>query len=214
MNIASFEFNIFGVNTYIVWDENTKKAAVVDPGMCTTDEEAIIADFIENHRLNITHLINTHLHIDHTLGNDYISNRYSVTTEANPGDTQLGLSRGIQAEMFRLRIPRPTPLAIEHELHDGDILHIGSGTLEVITVPGHTQGSIALYCPESKFVITGDALFERSIGRTDLPGGDYISLINSIRTRLLTLPPDTMVYPGHGGRTTIDNEIRHNPYLH
>ncbi len=213
MKIARFEFNLFGVNTYVVWDEATKQAAVIDPGMQTDAEALQLDEFIKAHSLNVTHLINTHLHIDHTLGNDHIIKHYNLTTEAHQGDATLGLGRAEQARMFHLRMAEPSPLNIGVNLHGGEEIALGAGKLKVIEVPGHSQGSIALYDAADKFVITGDALFNGSIGRTDLPGGNHQQLVNAIRKQLLTLPDDTAVYPGHGPATTIGAEKYQNPYL-
>lgn len=213
MKIARFEFNLFGVNTYIVWDETTKQAAVVDPGMQTDAEALQLDEFIKAHSLNVTHLINTHLHIDHTLGNDHVIKQYNLATAAHQGDATLGMGRAEQARMFHLRMPEPAPLSIGINLKQGDEIAVGAGRLKVIEVPGHSQGSIALYNPDDRFVITGDALFNGSIGRTDLPGGNYQQLIDAIHHQLLTLPDDTVVYPGHGPATTIGAEKHQNPYL-
>lgn len=213
MKIERFEFNLFGVNTYIVWDETTKQAAVVDPGMQTDAEALQLDEFIKTHSLNVIHLINTHLHIDHTLGNDHVIKQYNLATAAHQGDATLGMGRAEQARMFHLRMPEPAPLSIGINLKQGDEIAVGAGTLKVIEVPGHSQGSIALYDADDRFVITGDALFNGSIGRTDLPGGNYQQLIDAIRHQLLTLPDDTMVYPGHGPATTIGAEKHQNPYL-
>lgn len=215
IKIASFQFNLFGVNTYVVWDDITRDAAIIDPGMSSPEEESELTGYISDNNLTVKHLINTHLHIDHTLGNDFVTGRYGLGTEAATADAPLGENRAAQARMFHLRIPEPRPLAIATPLHDGDIISVGTGKLRVISVPGHSPGSIALYCDDTVpgFVITGDALFDGSIGRTDLPGGNHRQLIESITRHLLTLPADTVVYPGHGGTTTIGNEMRYNPFL-
>ena len=213
MKIASFEFNLFGVKTYVVWDEKTHHAAIIDPGMSDENERSALAQFINRHNLKISHLINTHLHIDHTLGNDFVMEEYAVPTEACNADAALGMARSAQAQMFHLRGIAPSPLSIDHNLVDGDKIWLGDEYLEVIYVPGHSPGSIALYCPQSKFVITGDALFNGSIGRTDRPGGNHQQLLDSIRTRLFSLPPETIVYPGHGAPTSIGHETGSNPFF-
>lgn len=217
IEIKRLEYNFFGVATYIVWDSEVRHAVVVDPGMMNRDEQRHFDSFISSKGLEVTHLVNTHLHIDHTLGNDYVASRYGIVTEAHPADAPLGAQRGSQAEMFRLPIARPEPLVISRNLADGDRISLDTGNsdddLRVISVPGHSPGSIALYCKSAGWVIAGDALFQGSIGRTDLPGGDYATLIESIRSRLLTLPPSTVVYPGHGPATTIGAEIRGNRFL-
>lgn len=213
MKIARFEFNLFGVNTYIVWDPETRDAAIIDPGMQSPEEERALADFIAERDLHPVHLINTHLHIDHTLGDDFVAAAYGLELEAAASDGFLGESRDSQASMFHLKLGDLKPLTIGRELSDGDIIEIGEGRLEVISVPGHSPGSIALYCPADRFVITGDTLFRGSIGRTDLPGGDGDTLRRAIRGRLLSLPADTTVFPGHGPATMIATERSSNPWV-
>ncbi len=213
MRIACFPVNLFGVNTYVVWDETTHEAAVIDPGMSSMSEQTKVSKYITENRLKPIAMINTHLHIDHTLGNDYIKENYGIGTQANKLDAPLGLMRAEQAAQFHLRIPAPQPLSVEHHLTDGDRIYLGKEYLEVITVPGHSPGSIALYSPSGKFVITGDTLFNSSIGRTDLYGGDLPTLIDSIQRKLFALPDDTRVYPGHGPSTTIGREKQFNPFL-
>lgn len=213
MKIQKFEFNLFGVNTYIVWDEQSLEAAVVDPGMSTPDECEQFAAFIARERLQVTALINTHLHIDHTLGDSYVEERYGTDLMANDSDSFLGQARDGQAAMFHLRGVDISPLTIDTVVKQGDMISVGNSQLEVLEVPGHSPGSIALYSKADGFVITGDALFRGSIGRTDLPQGDHATLIRAITNRLMTLPPQTVVYPGHGPATTIAAEARSNPYL-
>lgn len=213
MEIQSFEFNLFGVNTYIIFDTNTCEAAIVDPGMTTERECARIDNYIESNGLRVKYLINTHMHIDHLFGDEYIEEKYGVGISASTDDSILSSRIAEQARMFRLRTDMPEMLKVDNPLKNGDRLMLGAEPIDIIAVPGHSPGSIALYCPESKFVVTGDALFKNSIGRTDLPGGSHEQLISSITKRLLTLPPDTTVYPGHGPSTTIESELRHNPFL-
>lgn len=213
MKTARFEFNLFGVNTYIVWDPDTLEAAIIDPGMQTGEEEKALDDFIASRGLKPVHLINTHLHIDHTLGDEYVARKYNLALEAAAPDRFLGESRDGQARMFHLNLGTLAPLAIGRELADGDRISVGDGWLEVVAVPGHSPGSIALYSPSDRFVITGDALFRGSIGRTDLPGGDGDTLHRSIRSRLLSLPADTTVLPGHGPATMIATERSSNPWV-
>lgn len=213
MKIQSFEFNMFGVNTYIIFDTATCEAAVVDPGMIAARECARIDNYIESNGLHVKYLINTHMHIDHLFGDEYIEKKYGVGISASTDDSILSSRIAEQARMFRLRTDMPEMLKVDNPLKNGDRLMLGTEPIDIIAVPGHSPGSIALYCPESKFVVTGDALFKNSIGRTDLPGGSHEQLISSITKRLLTLPPDTTVYPGHGPSTTIESELRHNPFL-
>lgn len=212
MKTARFEFNLFGENTYIIWDPETLDAAIVDPGMQTDNEEKIFADFIASNGLHPVHLINTHLHLDHTLGDDFVSATYGLGLEAAAPDDFLGKDRSAQARLFHLDFGNLAPLTINKVLHAGDTIKVGEGELKVISVPGHTPGSIALYCAKDRFVLTGDALFRGSIGRTDLPGGNGDELRRSIRANLLTLPADTTVLPGHGPSTSIAME-RSNPWV-
>lgn len=213
MKIHKFEFNPFGELTYVVWDPATGQGAVVDPGMSSQWEQNLFDKFIADNGIRLRYLLYTHLHIDHTLGHEHIVRTYGVESYAAEADAPLGIQRAAQARMFNLPIAPPQALTIDIPLTDGQILPLGNESLQTIFVPGHSQGSVAYYCRQSGFVLTGDALFSNSIGRTDLPGGNYAQLIKSITNRLLTLPPDTTVYPGHGPSTTIRREAQTNPYL-
>ena len=213
MKVARLEFNVFGVNTYVVWDPATMEAAVIDPGMADPDECERFKQFIERENLQVVKLINTHLHVDHVLGDEYVMSAYDVGLTACAADAFLGDNVGSQAAMFHLRGVSTEGVTIAVEVKDGDIIEVGSGVLKVLEVPGHTPGSIALYDAADGFVITGDALFAGSVGRTDLPGGDHATLISAIKSKLLSLPDSTVVYPGHGPSTTIGAEKRDNPFL-
>lgn len=213
MKVTSFEFNPFGVNTYLVIDETTNEAAVIDPGMSNERECETFKRFIDASGAKITSLINTHLHIDHTLGNEFVETEYGVGLTAHSADEFLGQGRAQQAAMFGMRGVATSPLTIAHDVKQGDTIKVGNGRLRVLEVPGHSPGSIALWDDADGFVITGDALFKGSIGRTDLPGGNHAQLINAITNRLLTLPPETIVYPGHGPASTIAEEMHTNPFL-
>lgn len=212
MKVSRFVFNMFGVNTYVVWDPESLEAAIIDPGMIDDDERNALDSFIGSRGLKVTQLINTHSHLDHIFGNTYIKEKYGLEIKANPADDFLARTLPEQAARFGLRMPLQ-PQRLDVELHDGDIIFLGKERMEVLSVPGHSPGSIALYCPESNFVITGDTLFPGSMGRTDLPMGDYATLVDAIRRKLLTLPDSTVVFSGHGGETTIGNEKKSNPFL-
>ncbi len=212
MKVKTFTFNMFGVNTYVVYDPGTLQAAIIDPGMINTAEEQLLVDFIKENRLSPIHLINTHLHIDHTFGDDFIAATYGLKLEANEADSKFGQHRDVQARGFGL--PGSVgPVEIDVELNDGDKIIIGNGRLEVMTVPGHSPGSIVLYDREDGILFSGDVLFHGSIGRTDLAGGNHAQLIDGIHKKLLPLPDDTVVYPGHGTPTTIGRERRSNMFL-
>ena len=212
MKIAKFEFSLFGINTYVVWDPETHRGVIVDPGMSNAREEEALRRMLEREKIVVTDIINTHLHVDHAIGNKYAKELWDVPVLANRRDEPLGERMQQQALMFGLS-EKVSDVAITGYLEDGDTVKVGNGELKVLAVPGHSQGSIALYDKADGFVITGDALFAGSIGRTDLPGGNMQQLLQSIRAKLLTLPPETVVYPGHGPATTVGEELRSNPYV-
>lgn len=214
MQIAIFQFDLFGINTYLIWDPDTKEAAVVDPGMSSRQEEEAIENFIAEKGLSLRQVINTHLHIDHIAGIPFFQKKYNAKVLAHQGDEFMATGMMLKAQNsgFGLNLPLEN-IEISEYLKGGDTIQIGHEELKVLEVPGHSHGSIALYDPKGKWVITGDALFNGSIGRTDLPGGNYKELISSIESELLSLPDDTVVYPGHGPATTIGNEKHSNPFL-
>lgn len=212
MKIARFVFQLFCINTYVVWDTDTLRCAVIDPGMSSRQEESALKNFIERERLTVTNLINTHMHIDHVAGNGFVMRNYGVTVSAHRLDSDLGLNLRGQADMFGLDMDTDG-VVITTCLNDGDYVRIGNGSLKVLHVPGHSQGGIALYDAEDGFLISGDSLFAGSIGRTDLPGGNTHQLLTAVREKLLALPDNTVVYPGHGDSTTIGAEKHFNPFL-
>ncbi len=212
MDVSRFELNPFGENTYILWHKTAKKAIVVDPGMMRDDERDLIVDFLDRHELTLQAVILTHIHIDHVTGAKWLADKYGVKILANKGDELLASSLPMQAQLFGLKIDVPS-FNIDQALKDGDELMLGDEKIVVIATPGHSPGGICLYMPDSATVISGDTLFEGSIGRTDLPGGNFDRLISSIKTKLLTLPDDTVVAPGHGYTTTIGAEKQNNPFL-
>lgn len=212
MEIKRFEFNYFGENTYIIWDKESKEAAIVDPGMVNPDEVSEIESYISENSLDLKYILLTHIHIDHTFGIDALKSRYGVKVYAHKADEPLGKTRSEQARMFHLPVELG-PVNVDRYIADGDMLKLGKEDIKVIHTPGHSQGGVCYYVPDSRFILTGDTLFNRSIGRTDLPGGNQRQLILSIRTKLLELPTATVVYPGHGPSTTIGEEEQFNPFL-
>ncbi len=212
MNVKQFTFNPFAENTYVAWDPESLEAVIIDPGMIDRAEEQRIADFIREKNLRLVHLVNTHLHVDHTFGEEFIRDNYGLKVEANAGDTAMGLRRDAQARSFGLSVS-PMPLSIDVNLKDGDTVYFGNESLKVLEVPGHSPGSIVLYSPDQAVLFTGDVLFQHSIGRTDLAGGNHRQLIEGINAKLMTLPDETLVLPGHGPSTTIGEERKFNPYF-
>lgn len=212
MKIARFEFSLFGINTYAVFDPVTHECAIIDPGMSNKREREAITNFLNTNGLKLKYIINTHLHIDHAIGNEWLKEQFSPIVLSAQEDLPLGERMYEQARMFGLPMEVET-VEVDRFLKDGDNIKIGNGELKVISVPGHSKGSIALYDKEDGYLISGDALFAGSIGRTDLPGGSSKELLKSISTRLFTLPDNTFVYPGHGPSTTIGHERCHNPFF-
>lgn len=213
LSITRFEVNMFGELTYLLVDEATRECAIVDAGMHCREEEEAVDRYIADNGLKLTLLINTHLHMDHSFGINHLKRKYGVQLAANMGDQPYGDNFKAQLTRFGIKPEGHENVTIDRPLHTGDIIRIGDSSLEVIEVPGHTPGGIALYCKAQNFVLVGDSLFAGSIGRTDLPGGDHPTLIRAIREGLMTLPDDTTVLSGHGEPTTIGRERTHNPYL-
>lgn len=212
LKIESFVFNPFSENTYVVYDETTKECVIIDPGCGTPGEENELFGYIDSHRLKPLMAINTHGHIDHILGNAAVKKRYGIKVAAHPNVKDDFRRSCQQAALFGMPLSSNCELP-DVDLEDGEIIKVGESTLEVISTPGHAVGSISLYAEIEGWVFTGDALFCRSIGRTDLPGGNYEQLRTNIIERLFHLPDDTEVYPGHDHSTTIFDERRYNMFL-
>lgn len=214
MKIKQFVFNPFGVSSFIIYDSESKAAIAIDPGMLNSAEQKEFDSYIAENNLKLTQIVNTHLHLDHCFGNNYVRDKYGIKVAAHPDDAFLGNSLAEQASRFGIRLTGiDTKADIDIELKDGDNIEVGAHTLKVLHVPGHSPGSIALYCAEGDFVIGGDVLFKGSIGRTDLQGGNLDTLLDSIHSRLMTLPDSTNVLPGHDRFTTIGAERATNPYI-
>lgn len=212
MTIKRFEFNMFPVNTYVVSDEETKEAAIIDAGCYLESEFETLKGYISSQGLKPKYLLNTHLHFDHIFGNRPVYQEYGLRTCAHPADEDWLTEAKERTRMFGLKFPGE-PGFIGTYLKDGDILTLGKYTLECLHVPGHSAGSLVFYSPEVGCLFSGDALFRESVGRTDLPGGNHRVLTKAITQRLLRLPDDTVVYPGHGPSTTVGHEKQFNFYL-
>ena len=211
LSFESFVFNPFGENTYIIYSE-TGECVIVDPGCANTGEEDRLFGFIDSHRLKPLKVINTHGHVDHVVGNNAVKRRYGIPVAAHPDTKEDFKQAKRQAVWLGFQLAGDIDLP-DVDLEDDELIRLGDGVLEVICTPGHARGSVSLYAPAEGWVFTGDALFSRSVGRTDLPGGDFDTLRESIRSRLFTLPDDTEVFCGHGEPTTIGEEKDFNPYV-
>lgn len=213
IKVAKFTFQIFGINTYVIYDEDSRECAIIDPGMFDNIEREALDNFITREQLKPVHLINTHAHIDHVLGNAHVINKYGLTPEQHHDDEFLAERLAQQAREFGIPANDLDSKNNYVYLKEGDKIFLGKSVLKVIHVPGHSPGSIALYDEVDGILISGDILFHGSIGRADLPGGNMTKLIDGITRKLLTLPEKTIVYPGHGDETSIGYEKRYNPYL-
>lgn len=212
LKLDSFVFNPFAENTYVVYDDDTKECVIIDPGCSTAGEENELFGFIDSHRLKPLMAINTHGHIDHIVGNTAVKKRYGIPVAAHPNVKDDFLRSRQQAQLFGMSFMGEGELP-DRDLEDGEVIKVGESTLEVISTPGHAMGSISLYAEIEGWVFTGDALFCRSIGRTDFAGGNYETLRTSIKERLFHLPDDTEVFSGHGESTTIFDERKYNMFL-
>lgn len=211
MKIKIFEFNPIQENTYLLYDEESLDAVIIDCGAYHNEEKIQLKDFIESNNLNLKYLLNTHLHFDHVLGNHFIHKAYNMKPMYNKEEESMpGLRQQTQAVRFPIDYE---PVFADTYINDGDEIVFGNCKLKALLTPGHSPGSLSFYSEKDNCVFTGDALFFHSIGRTDLWGGDYDTLVNAINTKLLTLPAETVVYPGHGPSSTIKEEKQYNPYL-
>lgn len=210
MNIHSFCFNGFQVNTYLLWDE-TNECVIIDAACYQEFEKKELLHFIERNQLKPVKLLNTHCHIDHILGNSYVYDTFGLKPVIHSAGMMFLHNAKDHAWSFGFdmdRVIEPVDFVEEN-----DIIVFGNSTLKVLYTPGHADGSICLLSEKGRFVITGDVLFYGSIGRTDLPSGNYQLLISNILNKLMTLPSDYIVYPGHGSSTSIKEEAIHNPFL-
>ena len=211
ITIQPFEVNYFSENTYVLYDE-TKEAVLIDCGCLFPQEQKALSDFIAQKGLTLKRLLCTHLHMDHIFGCEFVYNTYGLSPEAHKMDVDNLPSAGEQAKRFGFPM-KVTDIPVKHYLVNGETVTFGESELTVLTVPGHSPGGLAFYNKKNGFVMVGDSLFAGSIGRTDLWGGNQEVLIASINDKLLALPDETIVYPGHGPETRVIDEKLNNPYL-
>lgn len=211
MKIKRFEFNMFPVNCYVISDE-TGEAAIIDAGCFFPEEQQMLKQYITDNKLTVKHLLNTHLHLDHVFGNPFILREFGLKAEACQLDEFLLAKLPDQCRMFGFS-PNEAPVGLGHYIEDGEIIRFGHTELQAIHVLGHSPGGMVYYCKADACLFSGDVLFQGSIGRADLEGGDFNELIEQISCRLLTLPDETLVYPGHGEPTSIGKEKMENPFF-
>ena len=204
--------NPFGENMYILWDEASHEAVVIDPGMMREGEREMVTKFIDEHQLNVKHVLLTHLHVDHITGARWLADKTGADVCGSALDNPLGQELPDQVAHFRINI-EVEPLTVDRNLSEGDTLQLGDEIIQVLHVPGHSPGGLAFYVPQSNLLFSGDTIFNGSIGRTDLWGGDFAQLINSIREKILPLPDETVIASGHGPTTTVADEKHCNPFL-
>ncbi len=210
ITIKTFVFNPFQENTYLLYDE-TSEAVIIDPGCSAKSEEEQLSAFVEANNLTLKHLLNTHSHIDHILGNRFVSEQYNLPVQSHKEDEFLITRAKEQAVLFGMQIDEP-PMPGNY-LDENDTIKFGNSELKIVHAPGHSPGSLVFYNENERFMIVGDVLFNQSIGRTDLPGGNLDTLLKSIFTKLFPLGDDMKVYSGHGATTTIGQERISNPFF-
>jgi hydroxyacylglutathione hydrolase len=210
VNVQSFVNNPYQENTYILFDDRGE-CAIIDPGMYTSAEQNAVVGFIKDNDLNPVLLLNTHCHIDHVLGNKFVFDQYGLKPKFHKGESDVLAAVVAYAPAMGFRYDAsPVP---DEFLPETGTIEFGNTALELIFAPGHSPAHLCFYNKAANILIGGDVLFRNSIGRTDLPGGNYDQLIINIKEKLFALPDDCTVYPGHGPETTIGYEKQHNPYL-
>jgi len=207
INIRGFEAPVFAENGYIVWRAGSSKAVVVDPGGAVDS----MLDVLGGHGLEVEAIVLTHAHVDHVEGLGRLSTRTGAPVWLHPEDRPLYDHAEAQGAMFGLRVDPLPP--VDHALADDQQLELAGVRFEVRHVPGHSPGHVILYIAEAGAALVGDVVFLGSIGRTDLPGGDFPQLVRGIRKRVFSLPADTVLHPGHGPPTTVAHEQATNPFL-
>ena len=209
LHVKTFVFNPFSENTYVVYDDSLE-AVVIDPGCYEQEEKDQLDNFIKSEKLTIKYFLDTHAHIDHVLGNYHVKEKYKVPFLMHKKDEPV--LKAVKAYAPNYGFINYTEALPDQFLEEGDEVIFGNSKFSVLFVPGHAPGHIAFYNQKEKILMGGDVLFKRSVGRTDLPGGNHETLINSIHQKLFVLPDDVVVYPGHGDTTTLGEEKTSNPF--
>lgn len=211
LKVKCFTFNFIQENTYIVYNEVSKEAVIIDAGNQYETEHELLFKFIEENRLEVKRLLNTHTHIDHIMGNEACAAKFKLTPEMHEADL-FTFENTVQNSMLwgidLSQSPKP-----QSTLKENDLIVLGNSNLKILFTPGHCRGHVSFYCAEQNFILSGDVIFMESIGRTDLPGGNMQTLLSSIQSQIYTLPPETIIYSGHGDPTSVGYEMKHNPFV-
>ncbi len=208
-----FVVNPIEENCYIIWDDISREGAIIDCGTWSKGEKNSIATFIRDNNISLKYALQTHMHFDHCLGLGFLSQEYDITPMCHKDDLSVYNSAPeMVMKWFRIDISDSLP-EVNATLTETTMLKLGEVAIQILHTPGHTPGGLCYYIPQARIVLTGDTLFNMSIGRTDLPGGNYEQELSSIREKLFTLSPDTKILPGHGPESFIGQEVDSNPYL-
>lgn len=212
MIVKRFTFNVLNENTYVLIDEKTSEAIVIDPGCQSAEERETFKDYIISNNLKIKRVIDTHLHFDHIYGQRFVEETFGVGAEACKKDITFLNHYQDLLVMFNMPMDDEA-LPLKGYLEDGDVIEVGSIRLNVLQVPGHSPGGLAFYEEKEHCAFVGDTILEGGIGRTDMHRGNYDTLVKSIKEKLLPLPDDTMLYSGHGEPATLGHEKETNPEI-
>ena len=211
LTVHTLTYNSWQENTYIMAADNVD-CIIIDPGCLNVEEQKNLVNYLDEHKLVPKRLFNTHLHLDHVFGNHFVCEHYNIGAEAHKADEFWIEQTVAYAGQMGMHVEQNPP-ALTAYFEDGQKIKFGNSTIKVLHVPGHSPGGVVFYCESEGFAIAGDVLFRESVGRADLPGGDFDTLIEGVRSKLLTLPDEVIVYPGHGPSTTIGHEKLHNMFL-
>ena len=212
MKVNRFTVNAFAENVYILWDEKSHQAMVIDPGMMRDGEREVVTRFIDEQELTVSDVLVTHVHVDHVASAEWLVNHCNAHLWWPHSDCECNNRLLEQVSRFGLKLDL-APLPEANDLTPDASLDLAGEPVKVLPMPGHSPGGVAFYCPHSSILFSGDSIFQGSIGRTDFIGGDFVTLLHSIETQVMTLPDDTLILAGHGAPTTVLDERRSNPFL-
>jgi hydroxyacylglutathione hydrolase len=210
LTVQPFTFNPVQENTYVVYNEKGQ-CCIIDPGCYFASEEADLKNFIHDNALEPVYLLNTHCHLDHIFGNRFVQKTWGLTLHLHKQELPVLEYGPISGQLWQLPFDNYSGEFVF--IDEGTVIRLGEEELFVLFTPGHSPGHVSFYSRDHKFIISGDVLFEGSVGRTDLPGGNFEILEESIKSKLYTLPEDTIVHPGHGNSTTVGDEKKSNPFV-